>query len=326
MVSRGRVVGRQQVVRVRGLRVVLLLLAAGSALYVGGWALLAPRSFFTSFPGLKHHWRTVGAVRRPERRLVRLTGLAWLVFSLPHLACHAAHLGMYDDEDRLLDRASLGGTVLLARRDVPGARGKAQRQCHGQPDCLDLLMSSSAGSVVGDGGREAGAGGQVDPAGPGQHHRVVGDALQGVGAEIDVSNVTMASRRTSVGFFTSSTRHLLDAAERAGVRHYVALSIVGGDRGPLGLLPRKGGAGGSCAGRRAAVLRATQFHEFAGQVLARTPACLQQPASQVDQVVLSRAGEVRHQTRRCAAHQLGEAEPTSRAAIGEWTCSWPLTC
>lgn len=121
----------------RGLRVVLLVLA-GSASYVGGWALLAPRSFFTSFPGLGRHWvvvdgpfnehlvrdvgalylallvLTLGAVLRPDRALVRLTGAVWLVFSVPHLIYHAAHLGGYDAADRLLNVAALGGTVLLA--------------------------------------------------------------------------------------------------------------------------------------------------------------------------------------------------------------------
>lgn len=47
---------------------------------------------------------------------------------------------------------------------------------------------------------------------------------------IDVSNVTTASRRLSVAFFTSSTRRLLDGGGLSGVRHHVALSVVGADR------------------------------------------------------------------------------------------------
>ena len=98
------------------------------------------------------------------------------------------------------------------------------------------------------------------------------EALAGVQVVVDVSGVTTTSRRTSVGFFTASTRQLLAAGERAGVRHHVALSIVGIDRVDLGYY----------AGKRAqeelvltgpvpgTVLRATQFHEFAGQVLARS--------------------------------------------------------
>ena len=81
------------------------------------WAVVAPRSFFTAFPGGGHRWvvldgpynehllRDVGALylarlvltlaaaRRPAPDLVRLTGEVWLVFSVPHLAYHSAHPG-----------------------------------------------------------------------------------------------------------------------------------------------------------------------------------------------------------------------------------------
>ncbi len=59
-------------------------------------------------------------------------------------------------------------------------------------------------------------------------------ALTGVEVVVDVSNVTTTSRRTSVGFFTASSRRLLEAGRRAGVRHHVALSIVGVDRADWG--------------------------------------------------------------------------------------------
>ena len=97
------------------------------------------------------------------------------------------------------------------------------------------------------------------------------EALRGVGSVVDVSGVTTTSRRASVGFFTSSTRHLLDAGRRAGVAHHVALSIVGIDRVDLGYYAGKRAQeelvlSGSAPGT---VLRATQFHEFAGQLLDR---------------------------------------------------------
>ncbi len=56
------------------------------------------------------------------------------------------------------------------------------------------------------------------------------DALAGATAVIDVSNAATLRRRTSVQFFTNSSTNLLAAGERAGVRHHVALSIVGIDR------------------------------------------------------------------------------------------------
>ncbi len=99
------------------------------------------------------------------------------------------------------------------------------------------------------------------------------EALRGVDAVIDVTNVETLSRKVAVEFFATETRHLLAAEERAGVRHHVVLSIVGVDRVDSGYY----------AGKRrqeeltlagpipATVLRATQFHEFAAQMLGRVP-------------------------------------------------------
>jgi uncharacterized protein YbjT (DUF2867 family) len=98
-------------------------------------------------------------------------------------------------------------------------------------------------------------------------------ALAGVDAVIDVSNMMTIARRRSVRFFVAATENLLEAGRSAGVRHHVALSIVGADRVDFGYyygkraqeeLVLSGGVPGS-------VLRATQFHEFAGQLLTRSP-------------------------------------------------------
>jgi len=97
-------------------------------------------------------------------------------------------------------------------------------------------------------------------------------ALDGADAVIDVSNIITISRSKSVGFFAAATEHLLAAGQRAGVGHHVVLSIVGVDRVDLGYYFGK---------RRqeelvlagpvpASVLRATQFHEFASQMLTRS--------------------------------------------------------
>jgi uncharacterized protein YbjT (DUF2867 family) len=76
----------------------------------------------------------------------------------------------------------------------------------------------------------------------------------------------------SVAFFTAASQNLLAAGQRVGVRHHVALSIVGIDRVNTGYYEGKrrqeelvlaGPVPGS-------VLRATQFHEFVGQFLGRT--------------------------------------------------------
>ncbi len=96
-------------------------------------------------------------------------------------------------------------------------------------------------------------------------------ALDGVEAVVDASNINTTGRRASVEFFEKTTGNLLRAGQRSGVKHLVALSIVGCDRVGLGYY----------AGKRrqeeqllagpvpASVLRATQFHEFPAQLLER---------------------------------------------------------
>jgi hypothetical protein len=95
-------------------RAALALLALSGAV-VGFWALVAPHSFYASFPGLGYAWvadagpydehlvRDVGALYlallavtlvslvRPAAARPWVAGLAWLVFGIPHLAFHAAH-------------------------------------------------------------------------------------------------------------------------------------------------------------------------------------------------------------------------------------------
>jgi hypothetical protein len=96
-------------------------------------------------------------------------------------------------------------------------------------------------------------------------------ALHGVSCVIDVSNVATTRRARASAFFEAGTRHLLAAEEGAGVGHHVVLSIVGVDRVDVGYYLGKRhqeelvltGAVPS------SVLRATQFHEFAAQFLAR---------------------------------------------------------
>ena len=119
-------------------------------------------------------------------------------------------------------------------------------------------------------------------------------ALRDVRAVVDVSNVATQRRQAAVGFFTAATTALLAAGVRAGVRHHVVLSIVGVDRVDTGYY----------AGKRAqeelvlagdvpaTVLRATQFHEFAEQVLsdARGPVA-PVPSMRVQPVAAREVGE-----------------------------------
>jgi uncharacterized protein YbjT (DUF2867 family) len=95
------------------------------------------------------------------------------------------------------------------------------------------------------------------------------DALEGVDAVVDATNTPAADEATIVDFFGTTTRNILTAEERAGVRHHVLLSIVGIDRNQRA--PHY-------AGKREqerlitagpipwSIVRATQFHDFAAMV------------------------------------------------------------
>ena len=98
-------------------------------------------------------------------------------------------------------------------------------------------------------------------------------ALAGAEVVLDVSNVTTLSKKRSVRFFTEATTRLLAAGARAGVRHHLALSIVGVDRVGLGYYAGKLRQEELIRDAYLpwTVLRATQFHEFAEQLLARGP-------------------------------------------------------
>jgi uncharacterized protein YbjT (DUF2867 family) len=99
------------------------------------------------------------------------------------------------------------------------------------------------------------------------------EALTGADTVIDAANVVTNSRRKSVAYFDVATRNLIAAATRTGTRHIVALSIIGIDRVPLAYYAGKQRQEQllAQAGVPYSILRASQFHEFAGQVLDRVP-------------------------------------------------------
>ena len=91
-------------------------------------------------------------------------------------------------------------------------------------------------------------------------------AFAGAHTVIDVSNSPSFEDAAVLDFFTRSTRNLVDAAKDAGVRHLVALSVVGADR-----LPDSGYMRAKvvqenllrASGLPLTLVRATQFFEFA---------------------------------------------------------------
>lgn len=92
------------------------------------------------------------------------------------------------------------------------------------------------------------------------------DVLQGADVLIDVSNSPSFADDDVLDFFQTSTGNLLKAAIEAGVRHYVALSIVGIERSPrIGYFRAKVAQENLIkeSGLPYSIVRATQFFEFA---------------------------------------------------------------
>lgn len=91
------------------------------------------------------------------------------------------------------------------------------------------------------------------------------EALAGADVVIDVSNSPSFEDEAVLRFFETSTRNILAAEAAAGVRHHVALSVVGADR-----LPDSGYLRAKVAQEKLiressipySIVRATQFFEF----------------------------------------------------------------
>lgn len=94
-------------------------------------------------------------------------------------------------------------------------------------------------------------------------------AMDGAEVVVDVANAPSWEDQAVLEFFETSTRNLLAAEAAAGVRHHVALSIVGSER-----LPENGYFRAKVAqeniikasGMPFTLLRATQFFEFVGGI------------------------------------------------------------
>ncbi|MGW6004378.1 SDR family oxidoreductase [Oerskovia enterophila] len=117
-------------------------------------------------------------------------------------------------------------------------------------------------------------------------------ALAGADVVVDVSNSPSFADADVLSFFTTSTRTLLDAEERAGVGHHVILSIVGTDRTDAGYLRAKVAQEElvRTSGRGWSAVRATQFFEFAASIadtstvdgVVRIPPVAFQPVASAD--------------------------------------------
>src|SRR5580765_608186 len=119
------------------------------------------------------------------------------------------------------------------------------------------------------------------------------EALQGASVIIDVSNSPSFEEMAVMDFFTTSTSNLLKYATAAGVRHYVALSVVGTERIPDSpYLRAKNAQEGliKAAGIPYSIVHATQFFEFIKRIAdeatdgttVRLPSVLIQPMAADD--------------------------------------------
>jgi uncharacterized protein YbjT (DUF2867 family) len=94
-------------------------------------------------------------------------------------------------------------------------------------------------------------------------------ALEGAEVIVDATNAGSIEEIPATEFYNASVANLQQIGAEQGVRHLVVLSIVGIDRVPVGYYAAK------LAHERAAlggplpttILRATQFHEFAAQMI-----------------------------------------------------------
>src|SRR5690349_11720308 len=154
----------------------------------------------------------------------------------------------------------IGGTGLIGSKLVQKLRDRGQEVVAASP-------SSGVNSVTGEG---------------------LADALKGAAAAVDVTNSPSWEDAAVLKFFETSTRNLLKFEADAGVRHHVALSVVGTER-----LLESGFFRAKMAQENLikassipyTIVRATQFFEFVdglaksatdGQTV-RLPAVLMQP-------------------------------------------------
>jgi len=137
----------------------------------------------------------------------------------------------------------IGGTGLIGAKTVAILR-------QGGHAVLAASPQSGVNSITGEGLNEAMAGAQV---------------------VIDLANSPSFEDRAVLQFFETSGRNLLAAEATAGVRHHVALSIVGTDRTPENGYFRAKVAQEKlirASGIPYTIIRSTQFLEFLGPIAA----------------------------------------------------------
>src|SRR5262249_39724070 len=135
----------------------------------------------------------------------------------------------------------IGGTGLIGKKLIPLLCGRGHETISASP-------SSGVNTITGDGLAQAPAGADV---------------------VVDVTNAPSWEDKAVLEFFETSTRNILAAEAAAGVKHHVALSVVGDDCIPdSGYMRAKVAQEKLIKANRApyTILRATQFFEFVGAI------------------------------------------------------------
>ena len=131
----------------------------------------------------------------------------------------------------------IGGTGLIGKKLVTILRQQGHEAVSASP-------SSGVNTITGEG---------------------LASALAGANVVVDVSNSPSWADAAVMDFFDTSTRNLLAAETAAGVKHHVALSVVGADRMPdSGYMRAKLNQEKliEAGGVPYTIVRATQFFEF----------------------------------------------------------------
>jgi uncharacterized protein YbjT (DUF2867 family) len=95
------------------------------------------------------------------------------------------------------------------------------------------------------------------------------DVLTNASVLIDVSNSPSFEEKAVMNFFQTSTRNLVDQGKKVGVKHYIALSVVGTSRMEEGPYFRAKAMQEKLIRESAipyTIVHATQFFEFVGMI------------------------------------------------------------
>jgi uncharacterized protein YbjT (DUF2867 family) len=158
----------------------------------------------------------------------------------------------------------IGGTGLIGSKTVAILR-------QGDHDVVAASPNTGVNTITGEGLKQTMADAQV---------------------VIDLANSPSFEDKAVLEFFETSERNLLPAEAAAGVRHHVALSIVGTDRSDNGYFRAKVAQEKliKTSGIPYTIIRSTQFLEFLGAIadssadgsVVRLPPCLFQPIAADD--------------------------------------------